>query len=258
MREKYGKKQACEELPQGSDLPENTRCPDGAIVVSNIHSFWRTARYIRSPTNTDHDILQDECISKVDRSDDISQALSRQEIEPAKVVTASVTENFSAGSELAWAITTSYFLDEGEEYRALEDAQLEMEDVTEEMGDIVHQTQASETKINRSNHGDGGNEKATDEASSSIQEAPLIEKLAAKEKAHVDALPATNSKTGGAKDSIDKSHTDAIPSAATPPVARVTEHPVFFIDPFGHTHRVPLSSCTYSVSLLSNPERWLF
>lgn len=145
-------------------------------------------------------------------------------------------------------MATSYYLDEAEEYCALEDEQLELEDVTEEMGDMVHHTQASNTNIDRSNHGNGCNEKATDEASSSIQEAALIEKLAAREKPHLDALPATNSKTGDAKDSIDKSYTDAIPSAATPPVAPTTEHPVFFIDPFGHTHRVPLSSCTYSVS----------
>ena len=204
------------------------------------------------------EILQDETIAQGDRSDDISQALNRQEIEPAKEVNTSIAENYLVESELAWCMTTSYFLDEEEEYRALEDAQLEMEDVPEEMGDIVHQTQASETKIDWSNHGDGGNEKATDEASSSIQEAPLIEKLAAKEKPHLNALPVGNSETGAAKDFNDESYIDAIPSASTPPVAPMTEHPVFFIDPFGHTHRVPWSSCTYSVSLLSNPGKWLF
>ena len=34
MREKYGKKRACEDSPQKSELLENTRCSNGATVVS--------------------------------------------------------------------------------------------------------------------------------------------------------------------------------------------------------------------------------
>ena len=38
MRENYGKKPSCGDMPQESELPENTRCPNGAIVVSIVHS----------------------------------------------------------------------------------------------------------------------------------------------------------------------------------------------------------------------------
>ena len=39
MREKYGKKRAGEDLPQESEMPENTRYPNnGATVVSIVHS----------------------------------------------------------------------------------------------------------------------------------------------------------------------------------------------------------------------------
>ena len=109
------------------------------------------------------DILQDETIAQVDRSDDISQALLRQEIEPTKEVITSVAENYSVESDIAWRIAASYFLDEEEEYRLLEDALFETGDATEEMG--------------------------------------------------------------------------------------IIEHPVFIVDPFGYTHLVPLSDCTYLVSL---------
>ncbi|KAG7006079.1 hypothetical protein G7Y79_00016g040640 [Physcia stellaris] len=186
MREKYGKKRACEDAPQKSELLENTRCPTGAIVV--------------------------ETTPHVNKSDNNSQSSTHHETESTNVVDATAKESRSVESGMWWGKDISQFFDDVlGVYRSPEEAQIEPENVTDEVGDILHQAQPSRKKDDQSK---------LDEI---IKEAPRMHSQMVKRHIHWQ---------NGA-------------SAAAPPSGQTSELPVFFIDPFGHTHKISLKSCTY-------------
>lgn len=230
-------------------------------------------------------ILQVESILQVDKPDNIPQASTPQETEPTEVVVTSAAKIRPVEPSLMWGMVTSYFRDDKDEvHRSPEEAQLEPEDDTREMADTLHQARASQTEVGQSNC-DGSSGKGTEEAPTDTQEAYIVEEHTAEEEVHHDVLPATKSKTDGAKASVDcpsagdltrlvrsvstpfavgRIENDLIPtspfnisnpqtttilSTAVPPLSLINEHPVLFIYTFGQTNQAPLSSCAYFVSL---------
>ena len=134
-----------------------------------------------------------------------------------------------------WGMDISQFFDDAlGVYRSPEEAPFEPENVTDEVGDTLHQAQATRKKDDQSNR-DANNKRSTEDALTDGQEAHPMAKPATEEKNYSDVTPTAKSKADGA-------------AAAAPSLGQTSELPVFFVDPFGHTHKISLKSCTYRVS----------